>query len=379
MSTHKLTGLKGNGYQARWTDPNGARKAKNFKTKAEAQRYEAAMTTAVRRGDYSDPQDGKVKLKLVYEDWKKSSVGLKPKTRASYDSLWKCMVEAEWGNRPIAGITRPAVKIWISTSKSITGKTVSASRMKQSFVLLKLVLDHAVDMNLINRNPVQSGSRSWKSILPRDEVRRQKRALEKEELVALANNAGDYRHLILVAGLLGIRWAELVALAPEDFDFKNKTISVNKSLSEISGHFELVTPKSGKVRVLPLLNILEKELKTLCLSTTEGQPIFTSPKGGKLRHSNFMRRIFTPALKKAGLEKITFHELRDTAISQAIGSGADVLAVSRIAGHANPSITLNVYGHLLNDSMGSIKRALDVHYAKAQSDRSVTDGGLQSA
>jgi len=48
-------------------------------------------------------------------------------------------------------------------------------------------------------------------------------------------------------------------------------------------------------------------------------------------------------------------------------SGADVLAISRIAGHANPSITLNVYGHLLKDSMGSIQRALDESYADMNS------------
>jgi integrase len=80
-----------------------------------------------------------------------------------------------------------------------------------------------------------------------------------------------------------------------------------------------------------------------------------------------MKRVFGPALTKANVRQITFHELRDTAISQAIASGADVLAISRIAGHANPSITLNVYGHLLKDSMGSIQRALDESYAEMNS------------
>lgn len=367
MSVHKVKGLKSSAYQARWSDPARVRRAKNFKTKAEAQRYEAEMSTAVRRGEYSDPQAGKAMLRSVYENWRASTHSLKPKTINSYDSLWRCMVEPEWGDRSISGITRSAVRAWISESKSITGKTVSASRMKQSFVLLKLILDHAVEMNLVNRNPIQSGSRSGRSLLPRIEVKKQKRALEKDELMALANSAGNYTLLILIAGLLGIRWAELVALTPEDFDFKKKTITVSKSLSEISGYFELVTPKSGKVRVLPLLNILERDLKALCLATIEGESIFKSTKGGYLRHSNFMKRVFSPALIKANVRRITFHELRDTAISQAIASGADVLAVSRIAGHANPSITLNVYGHILKDSMGSIQRALDESYADMRS------------
>jgi integrase len=357
----------------------GKRRARNFKTKAEAQRYAQEMAIAVRRGEYSDPQAGKTKLKVVYVDWKKGNLGLKPKTVASYDSLWKCMVEPAWGNRSISGITRSSVKTWITDSESITGKKVSPSRMKQAYVLLKLLLDHAVDMNLINRNPVQSESRSSKNLLPRTLVQKQKRALEKEELISLANASGDYQLLILVAGLLGIRWAELIALTPEDFDFKNKLISVSKSLSEVNGKFELVTPKSGKVRVLPLLNVLERDLKALCLATPKGETIFKSVKGENLRHSNFMRRVFTPALLASGVQQITFHELRDTAISQAIASGADVLVLSKIAGHSNPSITLNVYGHLLKDSMGSIQRALDETYADLKSDKYGTNSEPRTA
>jgi integrase len=364
MSVHIVKSSKKTTYQSRWTDSEGKRRAKNFGTKTEALRFAQEMSSSVRRGEYSDPKAGKTKLKVVYEDWKKGNLGLKPKTIASYDSLWKCMVEPAWGNRSISGITRSAVKAWVSESKSITGKVISPSRMKQAYVLLKLLLDHAaLDMNLIGRNPVQSGGRSGKNFLPRTQVQKQKRALEKEELLALASSAGEYRLLILVAGLLGIRWAELIALTPEDFDFRNKLISVSKSLSEVNGRFVLVTPKSGKVRVLPLLSVLEKDLKALCLATPEGETVFRSVKGENLRHSNFMRRIFAPALAASGVPQITFHQLRDTAISQAIASGADVLVLSKIAGHSNPSITLNVYGHLLKDSMGSIQRALDESYA----------------
>ncbi len=76
---------------------------------------------------------------------------------------------------------------------------------------------------------------------------------------------------------------------------------------------------------------------------------------------------------------MTFHELRDTAISQAIASGADVLVLSKIAGHSNPSITLNVYGHLFRDSMGSLQRVLDDNYADLKSDEYVTNSESKSA
>jgi integrase len=92
-----------------------------------------------------------------------------------------------------------------------------------------------------------------------------------------------------------------------------------------------------------------------------------------------MKRVFAPALTKANVRHITFHELRDTAISQAIASGADVLAISRIAGHANPSITLNVYGHILKDSMGLIQRSLDKSYADMRSSDTTQHQELPSA
>jgi integrase len=92
-----------------------------------------------------------------------------------------------------------------------------------------------------------------------------------------------------------------------------------------------------------------------------------------------MKRVFGPALAKANVPQITFHELRDTAISQAIASGADVLAISRIAGHANPSITLNVYGHILKDSMATIQRALDESYADLSSGSPFAAEPLSSA
>jgi hypothetical protein len=157
-----------------------------------------------------------------------------------------------------------------------------------------------------------------------------------------------------------LRWAELVALTPEDFDFKKNEIAITKSLSEESGRFYLVTPKSGKPRVVPIPEFISKDLKALVLSTSKSSPIFTSPEGGYLRHGNFRKRIFLPAVEKAGLKKFTFHELRDTAISQAISTGANILVISAIAGHANTSITLNIYGHQINGTMSQFKQAIDL-------------------
>ena len=125
----------------------------------------------------------------------------------------------------------------------------------------------------------------------------------------------------------------------------------------------MVTTKSGHSRILPIPNYLLSELREKALSTKVDEPIFQAPKGGYIRHSNFARRVFNPALKAVGIENFTFHSLRHTAISHAIAGGADVIAVSKIAGHANPAITLNVYGHLINNSLDNFRNVMDSNFA----------------
>ena len=52
-------------------------------------------------------------------------------------------------------------------------------------------------------------------------------------------------------------------------------------------------------------------------------------------------------LRNAGLPEIWFHDLRHTAGSLMLNNSVDVIIVSRRLGHAKPSITLDVYGHLI--------------------------------
>jgi integrase len=64
---------------------------------------------------------------------------------------------------------------------------------------------------------------------------------------------------------------------------------------------------------------------------------------------NFVRREFRPALKAAGLSGVRWHDLRHFAVSALIAEGADIKLLQAIAGHANATVTLDVYGHLMRD------------------------------
>jgi integrase len=70
----------------------------------------------------------------------------------------------------------------------------------------------------------------------------------------------------------------------------------------------------------------------------EGAPgdlVFTGRRGGVLRNLNFRRDHFDAAATAAGLDGLTPHELRHTAASLAVASGASVKAVQRMLGHAS--------------------------------------------
>lgn len=375
MSVRRRRDTKTPRWTARWKNSAGRWQTKDFKTKAEAQRFEARMKTDVQRGEYSDPHAAKAQIGRIFEDWRPTQVALKPKSLDAYDSLWRCLVAPRWAARPLSSVTRAEVKNWISEGTSTSGKKVSSSRMRQAVQLLSNLLNHAVDMGLINRNPLGR----LKSLLPKLPSNTEKRALELSQLTALANNCGQYRVLVLLAGLTGIRWAELVALTPEDFDFENGCIRVSKSMSEVNGHLHSVTTKSGKARELPVPRVLETELKQLVLATNSNLPVFKSPRGGYLRKANFRRNVFSPALDKTDLVGFRFHDLRHTAVSLQLAAGTDFLSVSKVAGHSRPSTTLNVYAHELDSSIENVRNTIDQLATENMCDRFVTDGGQRSA
>jgi len=88
--------------------------------------------------------------------------------------------------------------------------------------------------------------------------------------------------------------------------------------------------------------------------------IFTNTLGGPFHFRNLVERYYYPLLESAGLPPIRFHDLRHTAASLMLGPlNIPLMVVSRILGHSRPSITLNVYGHLIPSSHTESARLMD--------------------
>ncbi|MGK5111295.1 tyrosine-type recombinase/integrase [Geodermatophilus sp. CPCC 205506] len=91
--------------------------------------------------------------------------------------------------------------------------------------------------------------------------------------------------------------------------------------------------------------------------------VLTSPEGGVLRSGTFRRRVFAPAATAAGREDLSPHDLRHTAASLLVASGANVKAVPRMLGHASAAMTLDVYSGLFDDDLGALAERMDAAHA----------------
>ena len=76
---------------------------------------------------------------------------------------------------------------------------------------------------------------------------------------------------------------------------------------------------------------------------------------------NRWRPVWAKALEDAGLDDLDTYELRHTAASLAIHSGANVKTVQRMLGHASAAMTLDIYGHLWEDELDALPAAMDAH------------------
>ncbi|MEO7069368.1 MAG: tyrosine-type recombinase/integrase [Nostocoides sp.] len=109
----------------------------------------------------------------------------------------------------------------------------------------------------------------------------------------------------------------------------------------------------------PFARSLLEPLRALCEGRAGEETVFTAPGGGMLRLGNWRHRVFDPACSAAGLVGVTPHDLRHTAASLAIASGANVKAVQRMLGHASAAMTLDIYAGLFADDLDSVADALD--------------------
>jgi hypothetical protein len=128
----------------------------------------------------------------------------------------------------------------------------------------------------------------------------------------------------------------------------------------VNGHLVFGTPKTHQTRSVPVPAFLRDRLAVHCAGKTADEFVFTAARGGVLRVRNFRRGWFDTAARRVGRDGLVPHELRHSAASVAIASGASVKGVQSMLGHASATLTLDRYGHLFGDELDAVADRIDV-------------------
>ena len=351
-------GRTGRRWRARYRGPDGRIRSRSFDRKVDADRWLVARLGSIDRGDWIAPEAGDIPLTEAADAWL-AGLDIKPKTRAGYESLLRSRVLPVFGDLPVNRISPAMVREWIA---DMSAEGLSASRIKQAKQVLSAPLKLAVDDGILARDPTSG-------VKVPTVRRRQQRFLTAEQVTALATAAENAQ---IGAGLIietlawvGMRWGELVALKRHRVHLLRRRIEIAESATELGSGLSWGTPKTHERRLVTMPAFLADRLATRLGTIADDGLIFTAPKGGPLRSSPFRQTVWIPAVETAGLEQLRIHDLRGTAASLMISTGANIKAVQRQLGHASAAMTLDLYGHLYEDDLDALSDALDRRYITA--------------
>lgn len=249
-----------------------------------------------------------------------------------------------------------------------SGKELGYESMYNLYKIVNVMFNQAIRWEIMDKNPNLKANKPKK-------VKTEKCFYDlnqvKKLLDVLDNESLKYKALIVLALDSGARRSEICALRWSDIDFDTRMMNITKSLKVVEGVVDEKTTKTeSSIRTIKLsestINLLKeyKEWQEAYKKvykrrwTGKDNRIFTSIDGGYM-HPSTCDHIIRKIVKKYNLDHISFHELRHTCASLLINSGIDPKTVSKRLGHADTSITMEIYTHVFQESKNACADKFD--------------------
>lgn len=255
--------------------------------------------------------------------------------------------------RADASITGAEVSAWVG---GLVARGLAPSTATRALATLRSILAFAVADGRVQHNVAASVPTPTSG-----QARREGRALTLDEVHALtAACAGPYRDVVPVLALAGLRWGELAGLQVGDrVSVPGPGLRLSRAVLASGGGGALYvdTLKNNRARTVPLVD----ELVPIVDRWSAGKPpdvwLFDAPGGGPLRESNWKRSVGWMAAKAAaGVPTVRVHDLRHTSASPWLAAGADPKVVQRVLGHATATMTMDLYGHMVDANLWQAAR-----------------------
>jgi integrase len=361
-------------WRARYRDAHGKEHARHFNRKIDAQNWLDSVTTAVQTGVYVDPNKGKITIGDWAARWLDGQAHLKASTYERYAGIMREHVLPQWSAARLVDVSHADVQAWVT--RLVAAR--SPATVRKVHRVFSLMLKTAVKDGRLARNPAADVN------LPRV-VAAQRRYLTHEQVHALAdafakpadvskhrrldereNNAN--RLIVLFLSYTGVRFGELAALRVGRLDLLRRRAIIAESVTVVQRRGQVWgTPKSHEQREVPIPRFLIDDLAEHVRGKSRDDFVFAGVRSGTaMRAAVFRRAGFDKAAEAIGVPGLHPHELRHTAASLAIASGANVKVVQQMLGHKSATVTLDQYSHLFGDDLDTVADRLDAHARTAR-------------
>jgi integrase len=369
---------------------NGKQVWKTFATRDEAELYLAQSKIKIKQGAFRQPT--KIRFEDFAREWLRdyATGNVRERTFETYEAALRNHLIPHFGDLLLTQITRKLIDAFVADwsagglyyqerlrlARELEERQAreerrdprpvrlgrAAGTISNALTPLREMLGHAVEWEYIAANPA-SGVRR-----PRVE-HREIQILDGEQIRTLLDGVGadgepfvrkEWRAFLLCAATTGMRLGELLALRWGDVDWQNRRVWVRRSITRNGTVQEPKTRDSVRaIAITPTLLAALRQHRMASSFKTEDALIFCTEKGTPLSGVNVVRRVFKPALRRAKLPAVRFHDLRHSFASLLISQGEHPKLISEQLGHASVKITMDRYGHLMDQSYGNASDRLD--------------------
>lgn len=353
----------GRRYMVRYRTPDHTTtKKRGFKTKRDAQIFANTVEVNKLTGDYVAPALGRITVDELAPAWLAAKkVSMKPSGYHSYDTSWRVHVQPRWGSYPVNAITGKAVEDWVTAMQvdevdaagKVTRRGAGAVVVLRAYGILAGILDDAVKAKRLPKNPARGAEN-----LPR-KPQRPHTYLTHTQVRQLAEAADDRELLVYLLAYTGLRWGEATALRAKHVDLLRRRVSVVENAVLVKRTVVVGTPKAHEIRTVGLPRFLADMLADHLDGLDRDALVFPGADGAHQKLPANGTGWLEQAVKRAGVPRVTAHDLRHTAASLAVQAGAHVKAVQKMMGHKSGAMTLDVYADLFDDDLDVVADAMD--------------------
>ena len=359
-------GYRRGGWELRYRDYGGRQRVERFPAPEDRRRppeaaldRKAEVERELRRGSYVAREEREVTFGVYYERWLASRQI--SSSRAYTDAIRaRLHVLPQWADRPLSSIRPSDVDDWIAALSREMGPhpvrhccTLFRGPLRRA-IKDRLIDDPCIDVPLPKKPDLR---KTFDDVLSAREVDQLVEAIHDRTPGYESLKTNDrYEALVFMGAWLGPRWNEAIGLRRCDLNPLRHEVTFGKVVVNQNGSRTYVErlSKTEDFRTIPVpqpvMDRLLEHLATYCPDAGREDFLFLTRNGTHPLRANVAREVLRAAVRRAGLQRhVTWLTLRHTAASLMFDAGLTLFEVQQRLGHKSPTMTAEVYTHLMRE------------------------------